>query len=375
VYEFSLSRMLAVAERDLRRFRRNRAFMVPMVLMPIVYLVILGQAMGGDLHHLPVALVDQDHGPAAVAVQERLLTLQQSRALFRVTNEPDPSTAMARLRQGEYRAVVVVPADFSADLARGEAAPLGVVLDNTDNTAANVIEAELRRAMQGVSTTGARAAAAPAIDVQRVDVYGHKEFTQYLVPAVIALALFFVAMLAGGIILVDDRSRGIHEGYFVTPLSALDLVGGLTLSATTLSMIIGTVVLATSVLIARIPVIGGVQTLLLAELAMALLGLGLILFMFTLMARVSNPMMPRALFGILNVVTFFPSGALYPTESYPRWLQVLSMIFPMRYAVHALRALLLKGVGPQAVALDFAVMGGFALIMLLLAATFFKRTL
>ena len=375
MYEFSLSRMLAVAERDLRRFRRNRAFMVPMVLMPIVYLVILGQAMGGDLHHLPVALVDQDHGPAAVAVQERLLTLQQSRALFRVTNEPDPSTAMARLRQGEYRAVVVVPADFSADLARGEAAPLGVVLDNTDNTAANVIEAELRRAMQGVSTTGARAAAAPAIDVQRVDVYGHKEFTQYLVPAVIALALFFVAMLAGGIILVDDRSRGIHEGYFVTPLSALDLVGGLTLSATTLSMIIGTVVLATSVLIARIPVIGGVQTLLLAELAMALLGLGLILFMFTLMARVSNPMMPRALFGILNVVTFFPSGALYPTESYPRWLQVLSMIFPMRYAVHALRALLLKGVGPQAVALDFAVMGGFALIMLLLAATFFKRTL
>ena len=331
--------------------------------------------MGGDLHHLPVALVDQDHGPAAVAVQERLLTLQQSRALFRVTNEPDPSTAMARLRQGEYRAVVVVPADFSADLARGEAAPLGVVLDNTDNTAANVIEAELRRAMQGVSTTGARVAAAPAIDVQRVDVYGHKEFTQYLVPAVIALALFFVAMLAGGIILVDDRSRGIHEGYFVTPLSALDLVGGLTLSATTLSMIIGTVVLATSVLIARIPVIGGIQTLLLAELAMALLGLGLILFMFTLMARVSNPMMPRALFGILNVVTFFPSGALYPTESYPRWLQVLSMIFPMRYAVHALRALLLKGVGPQAVALDFAVMGGFALIMLLLAATFFKRTL
>ena len=45
MYEFSLSRMLAVAERDLRRFRRNRAFMVPMVLMPIVYLVILGQAM------------------------------------------------------------------------------------------------------------------------------------------------------------------------------------------------------------------------------------------------------------------------------------------------------------------------------------------
>jgi len=371
MYEFKFSRVLAVAERDLRRFRRNRAFMVPMVLMPIVYLVILGQAMGGDLHHLPIALVNQDHGPGAVAVQARLQTLEQSRSLFRLANEPDPATALARLRQGDYKAVVMVPADFSADIARGEAAPLGVVLDNTDNTAANVIEAELRRAMAG-ATGGPMVA---SIDVQRVDVYGHKEFTQYLVPAVIALALFFVAMLAGGIILVDDRARGIHEGYFVTPLSALDLVGGLTLSATTLAMIIGTVVLGAALLIARIPLIGGLQTLLLCECAMALLGLGLILFMFTLMARVSNPMMPRALFGILNVVTFFPSGALYPTESYPGWLQGLSMVFPMRYAVHALRALLLKGVGPQAVALDFGVMGGFALLWLVLAATFFKRTL
>ena len=106
-----------------------------------------------------------------------------------------------------------------------------------------------------------------------------------------------------------------------------------------------------------------------------LIALGLILFMFVLMARVSNPMTPRSLFGILNVLTFFPSGALYPTESYPAWLTAISMAFPMRYAVHALRNLLLKGVGFQAVSADFAVLGGFALVMLVLAATLFKRTL
>ncbi len=381
MYEFSLSRTLAVAERDLRRFRRNRAFMIPMVLMPIIYLIILGKAMGGDMHDLPVALVDQDRGTAAAAVHDRLQTLQQGRGLLRVTNESDPSTAVDRLRQGVYKAVVILPADFSADVLRGDAAPIGLVIDNTDNTSANVLEAELRRAMADVARTASNGgpeavgAAEATIDVQRVDAYGHKEFMQYLVPAVIALALFFVAMLAGGIILVDDRARGIHEGYFVTPLGALDLVGGLTLSAITLSMIVGTIVLGSSIVVAGIPIIGGLKTVLLIEVAMLLLALGLILFMFTLMARVSNPMTPRALFGILNVVTFFPSGALYPTESYPAWLQWLSAIFPMRYAVHALRGLLLKGVGLQAVAPDFLVMGGFAAIMLVLAATLFKRTL
>src|SRR5438093_760072 len=93
-FDFSTSRMLAVAERDLRRFSRNRAFMVPMVMMPIVYLIILGKAMGGDLHNLPIALVDQDHGPAAVVVHDRLLTLQETRKLFKVASEPDPSSAM-----------------------------------------------------------------------------------------------------------------------------------------------------------------------------------------------------------------------------------------------------------------------------------------
>ena len=377
MFEFSPSRMLAVAERDLRRFRRNSALMIPMALMPIIYLIILGKAMGGDLHDLPVALVTQDHGTSAVAVHDRLLTLQQSRRLVRIETEPDPSVAVGRLRQGYYEAVVIVPPEFSENVSRGEPAPLGVIVDNTDNTSANVIEAELRRAFATLAPAdaGQSLAPAPTIQVQRVDVYGHKEFIQYLVPGVIALALFFVAMLAGGIILVDDRARGIHEGYFVTPLTAIDLVGGLTLSAVTLSMIIGTIVLVSSLLIARVPLIGGVQTLALTMAAILLLSLGLILFMFTLMARVSNPMTPRALFGILNVVTFFPSGALYPTASYPAWLGAISAAFPMSYAVHSLRALLLKGVGFQAVLPDFLVMGGFALMMLVLAATVFKRTL
>jgi ABC-2 type transport system permease protein len=373
--EFRWSRMLAVAERDLRRFRRNSTLMVPMAMMPIVYLIILGKAMGGDLHDLRLALVDQDHGPAAVVVHDRLLTLQQSRRMFRITAESSPTAAVDRLRQGAYKAVVIVPAQFSQDAARGEAAPLGLVIDNTDNTSANAIEAVLRGTFGSGAGGPTAGFSTSRIDVQRVDAYGHKEFMQYLVPAVIALALFFVAMLAGGIILVDDRAKGVHEGYFVTPLSALDIVGGLTLSATTLAMIIGTLVLVSSIFIARLPIIGGIQTIALTLLAILLLSLGLILFMFTLMARVSNPLTPRALFGILNVLTFFPSGALYPTESYPGWLNAISAAFPMRYAVHALRNLLLKGVGFSAVLPDFLVMGGFAMLMLVLAASLFKRTL
>lgn len=373
---FNLSRMLAVAERDLRRFRRSLQLMVPMILMPIIYLLILGKSMGGDLHHLPVAVVMQDQGPASAAIRQRLVTLAATRKLFDLRDERDVRGAVQRLRQGEYRAVVIVPPNFSADFARGERPQLGLAVDNTDATTSSTIEAEIRRATADLRVSRQPPPRqSPGVRVQRVDIYGHKDYMQYLVPGVIALALFFVAMVAGGIILVDDRARGIHEGYFVTPLTSLDLVGGLTLSATTLALVMGTVVTASAILIARLPLIGGLSTVILVEITILLLGLGLVLLMFTLMARVSNPMTPRALFGILNVLMFFPSGALYPTESYPGWLQVISYSTPMRYAVHALRNLLLKGVGFQAVLPDFLMLMLFAAVMLVLASVTFKRTL
>ena len=120
MYEFSMRRMLAVAERDLRRFWRNKKLLIPMVLMPMIYLVVLGKSMGGDMHDLPIALVVQDEGTSAGIVRDCLRTMAQSRQLFRLTDEPDPTQAVAHLRQGQYKAVVIVPPEFTENLARGD---------------------------------------------------------------------------------------------------------------------------------------------------------------------------------------------------------------------------------------------------------------
>ncbi len=50
----------------------------------------------------------------------------------------------------------------------------------------------------------------------------------------------------------------------------------------------------------------------------------MISFMFLMMVRVDNPLVPRAIFGVLNTLLFFPSGAIYPTEGFPLWLRAIS---------------------------------------------------
>ena len=76
--------------------------------------------------------------------------------------------------------------------------------------------------------------------------------------------------------------------------------------------------------------------------------------MFLLMVRVTDPLLPRAIFGVLNTLLYFPSGAVYPQQGFPAWMQVIAVADPFTYAVHAFKCLLLKNTGFGAIAYDLA---------------------
>jgi ABC-2 type transport system permease protein len=52
--------------------------------------------------------------------------------------------------------------------------------------------------------------------------------------------------------------------------------------------------------------------------------LALVSMMFLIMVRVSDPLMPRAIFGVLNTLLYFPSGAVYPQQAFPGWMKVIA---------------------------------------------------
>jgi len=97
--------------------------------------------------------------------------------------------------------------------------------------------------------------------------------------------------------------------------------------------------------------------------------------MFLLMVRVSDPLVPRSIFGVLNTLLYFPSGAVYPINGFPRWMRILSSFDPFTYAVHAFKSLLLKNTPLIAIAGDLTYLALFALLSMLLATWLFQRTL
>ena len=189
------------------------------------------------------------------------------------------------------------------------------------------------------------------------------------------MAIFVSAMIGGGIIYIDDKARGLHEGYLVTPISKLELILGFNLSGAVKAVLAGIVLTTVGSVIAGIP--NPLDPFRLAKLLLVIVltSLALISMMFLLMVRVNDPLVPRATFGVLNTLLYFPSGAVYPIYGFPPWMHVIARVDPITYAVHAFKALLLKNTGIMAISGDLTFLALFTLVMVVAETSLFKRSL
>jgi ABC-2 type transport system permease protein len=79
--------------------------------------------------------------------------------------------------------------------------------------------------------------------------------------------------------------------------------------------------------------------------------------------------------GFLNVILFFPSGAIYPIASFPEWLKAFAKVNPEAYAVDALKSILFKGERISDISGDIIFLLIFTFVMMTIAIGTFKRTL
>jgi ABC-2 type transport system permease protein len=206
-----------------------------------------------------------------------------------------------------------------------------------------------------------------------VEVYPYIEYIKYLLAGSVSISIFVVAMIGGGIVFIDDKARGLHEGYLVTPVHKAELVLGLNFAGTIKGMMAGITITIIGGLIAGIEHLWDPVRLLYLLLVIGSASLAMISFMFLVMVRVNDPLVPRAIFGVLNTLLFFPSGAIYPVEGFPTWLRIISRIDPFTYVVHALKNLLLKNTGFQGIYLDVGILLGFSVLLISACIALFKR--
>jgi ABC-2 type transport system permease protein len=370
-----LYRISALVERDMRKFFRSPTLMMVSMIFPLVQLIVLGYAFGGKIKGVKVALVDNDHGPEAVVVRQMLDAVATGPADIRIVDYPNEPKAVQDLRTGVVRGVILIPLGYSRRVEHQDNPRLVFVEDNTDQFLSSTLETSMQGIVQQLDAPPVPSNLPPQVNLNIVEIYPYIQYVKYLLPGSIAMSIFIVAMIGGGITYIDDKSRGLHEGYLVTPIEGSELVLGLNLAGTIKGLMAGMVITLVGSLIAGVSGLANPVRLAYLMLVCAVTALAMISFMFVTMVRVDDPMVPRAIFGVLNTLLFFPSGAIYPIQGFPKWMQAISVIDPFYYSVHAFRNLLLKNVGIGGIYTDLLVLMGMSAVFLVLGNLLFKRQL
>lgn len=370
-----MHRILAIIERDLRRFRRSPLLVFASLVLPLTQLLVLGYAFGGKIKNLKVGVVDQDHGIPGVKLRELFGAVAANARTFETIEYSDPKKAMVDLRDGRINAVLNIPPMFSRNVIGHTAPKIALIEDNTDQFSGSTLEGSMTSLLGAYNEGGQAPRVASQATLSIVEVYPYIPYIQFLLSGTIALAIFITAMIGGGIIYIDDKARGLHEGYLVTPITKFELILGFNLAGTVKGIMAGLVLTILGSIIAGIP--DPLNLLRLAKLLLVIIAasLAFISMMFLMMVRISDPLVPRAIFGVLNTLLFFPSGAIYPINAFPPWMRVITAIDPFTYAVHAFKSLLLKNTGILAITGDLSYLLIFTLVMMTSATLLFRRTL
>ena len=371
-----MSRAWAIIERELRRFRRSPTLIVISLVFPIVQLVVLGYAFGGNVKHLKIGVVDQDHGVPAIKVRELTGAIAANARTFDTVEYSDQGQALADLRNGRINGVLTIPPEYSRRVFAKDSPRIALIEDNTDNfvtVSLAAVAGNMVAALNGPAAGPPRVASSVTLDT--VEVYPYVPYIQYLLPGSIVMSIFMMVMIGGGIIFIDDKARGLHEGYLVTPITKFELIAGFNASGTIKAVMAGVVLMTIGSVIAGIPDPFAPLRILRVLTVIVITAFALISFMFLLMVRVNDPLVPRAIFGVLNTLLYFPSGAVYPQQGFPAWMQAIAVVDPFTYSVHAFKCLLLKDTGMQAVSADLLYLSVFSAVAMTLAIRLFRRTL
>ena len=370
-----MNRMFAIVEREMRKFFRSPTLMIMSLMMPILQLLIMGNAFGGKITGARVAVVDYDHGPQAVKIHEGFDSIAVNVKTFTTVDYTDENKAREDVRTGKVDAAVIIPAQYSRRVYAQDAPQIGFVVDNSDLFTSSSLEAEMQSLVTALTTPIIQPRLANSIALEIVELYPYVDYMKFLLPACCALAMYISVMIGGGMLYIDDKARGVHEGYLVTPITKLELVMGLNLAGAAKAVLAGISLTIIGSLIAGLDAIFNPIAdleLLLMIIATALAFNGM---MFLMMVRVDDPLVPRAMFGVLNTLLFFPSGAVFPIIAFPKWLQAIAIVDPFTYCVHGFKAILLKDGGFVAIQYDLLFLFTFGIGTLLIATPLFKRTL
>jgi ABC transporter DrrB family efflux protein len=366
---------------------RDRFMVAQLMLMPIIQLLLLGNAATFEVRTARMYVVDRDHSETSRGLVDKL---QASRRFVVVGSSPSYGVGDQWMLGRKTDMILGIPADFERDIVRTRVAQVQVVLNAEDGAAAGVtqsyaaqiigayaneLQSELTPLVRTASISGAAGAnasmRAQPIEVRARGWYNPElNYRDYMVPGILVQLVTVVGSLMAAMNIVREKELGTLDQLSVTPLSQTVFMAAKLIPFWIIALIELTLGMLVARFVFHIPMLGSIPLVFAAAAIYLFAALGIGLFVSTVVET-----QQQAMFVTFFIVMIYllMSGLFTPVRSMPTWAQWMAQLNPMKHFIEIMRAVLLKGATPRDIARPIGILAVFGTVVLTLAVRQYGR--
>jgi ABC-2 type transport system permease protein len=350
-----------------RAFLRDRVTVFLVLLLPVALAAFFGLIFsGGDAFTLRLGVVDEDGGPGGRQIRA---ALEAAEAASPLALRRGTRAAMRKaLEEGEVSVVVVLPRGLTAAVGAGEQATVEAWYDPAQPMSASLGLEIVRNVLDEVNLALSGAPRLLAMEERGVATRQLRAADVH-VPGLLGIALLWLGLFGTLLPLVQQREAQVLRRLSLTPLRP----GALLAAQVGWRVSVGLLQAALFLLVGRVGFgvrVAGSWALLLAAVA-----LGTLVFVslgYVLAGLASSTEGASAMAQMVNFPMMMLSGSLFAVESLPELFRPVVAAMPLTYLSDALRQIMVAAPPLHALWVDFAVLGGWLVVLFALAALLWR---
>jgi ABC-2 type transport system permease protein len=373
----SLSRMLAVMNKEFKQMRRDPTTFAMMIGIPLIQMILFGFAIDLNPKHLPTAVVMQQPSPIAQDVMQKMST---SRYFDFIAQTPSMKEAKMMLRRNQVKFIVYFPPHFYRDVVRGLKPKVLLLVDGSDPIAAgravsvfNDISYQVGKGRLSHLWAANESNDPRVYQAVTISAYNPAVNTAYhIVPGLMGVVLTMTMVVITALAITREFERGTMEMLLSTPIQPLEMMMGKILPYVLVGYVQVCLILVMGMTLFSIQVHGSILLLLfmcfpfiLANLAMGLT--------FSTLASNQLQAMQSAMFFFLPSILL--SGFMFPFQGMPIWAQKIGNCLPLTHFLIIVRGIVMRGNGWTEIYPEIIDILLFMLVVMTIALRRFRRTL
>lgn len=326
-------RLKAILQKEVIHIVRDPRSLFIIFCLPVLMIFIFGYAIDLNLKEVNVAVCDLSNSELSREITSKLTGSGYFVVSRRFT---DPSYSEELLLKNIAQMVLIFPRDMEKRLSSGEVADVGVVIDGSNSNTASLIQGNIENFFASISSNAGR------IRVKPVMLYNpDMKSSNFIVPGLVALIMMMLGALLTSITIAREKETGTLEQILVSPIAPAELIVGKVMPYLLLAVVIAAIVIGVGRFLFGVPIEGSLVDLSIMSVLYLFTALSIGLAISAAVGTQQVAMMLSLFITVLPSVML--SGFIFPIESMPLVLRVISRIVPATHYLVIIRGVLLKG--------------------------------